>query len=192
MFYFNRKWFLCVSFIFVFGCREKDVIGYDKVLESPMYPHKFLSALYITGVSKASRHIRTAEKRDSLNAHVKFINKSTVLREQTSSLALQQYMAREKKGVWLEIFSSLWSQQHEFSATASYPCISQGDDFTSFLFSVPVEYSRVAQLPPSVWHGGAHRHSKATRAEFIRKLSSGFLSAALNVAIEARASKISI
>lgn len=74
----------------------------------------------VCGVSSERKFIwYPLEKRDILNAHVKFINKSSVVREKTTTrssygmfgfflffIRVQQYFV-QKKGVWLDIFFSL-------------------------------------------------------------------------------------
>lgn len=121
--------------------KKSDIIGYWKVSRVSMY------SSYITlrnGVSSEAENSFDIHrrKRDILNAHVKFINKSTVWWESNfRNFPLQQYIA--KKGVWLEnlLFSRV-SQQHKFSTTASYPYPSGRWLYITF-FSVSDTYSWV-------------------------------------------------
>lgn len=63
------------------GLKKSDIIGYDKVLESLPYPYEISLAC---GSQTRENSFDIRSKRDILNAHVKFINKSSVVREKAT------------------------------------------------------------------------------------------------------------
>lgn len=116
-----------------------------------------------------------------LNAHVKFINKSTVGEREVYVLCCATI--HRKKGVWLEIFSSLKSQQHEF-----YNCF-----LSVSLWEMNLSSFSVSNTHSHVTHTNVHatwsaptlkQHNPSLSDKNTRSFSSAFLNAAFDVAFD--------
>lgn len=59
--------------------KKNDIIGYDKVLESFLYPYE--NSLLRGSQNERKFILYPLERRDIHNAHVNIINKSSVVRE---------------------------------------------------------------------------------------------------------------
>ena len=191
MLYFNRKDFCVFSFIFVFllcclrsaFCRfflfhmennvqlddlkKNDIIGYDKVLESFLYPYE--NSLLRGSQNERKFILYPLERRDIHNAHVNIINKSSVVREKrlwvSSEFSAPSFFPPScaaifcaKKGAWLDIFFSL---KEKFPPT--YPNIVRW--FYFFFFSCQRQYTLacLTQTQLNARHDcAAHRHLKNT------------------------------